>query len=147
MAASGRRIRRFGIRFSSIIKNATEPAVIGKVSPIYFNRVDSRLFGLLIFLNTTQHKFIDIHTTSAPLSRGKLFDGPYDPAGSGLRLLGRFDPPDPIPTTHGREVVPQHLRLMRSCKGDPEIGGGRRGGVLVPENQVFFVAPRGPPGP
>src|SRR3712207_7841534 len=59
-------------------------------SPIYFNMDDSRLFGLLIFLNTTQHKLIDIHTTSAPLSRGKLFDGPYDPAGrSEERRVGK----------------------------------------------------------
>jgi hypothetical protein len=110
------------------------------------NLFDLRLFGLLRFLNATQHIFIDIHTTSAPLSRGKLFDGPCDPAGSGLRLLGRFDPADPIATTHGREVVPQRLRLVRSGKGDPEIGG-TVGSGSGPKIASFTVSPASAPAP
>ena len=62
--------------------------------------------GLLLFLNAAQHIFIDIHATRAPLSRGKLFDGPCDPAGSGIRGLGTIDPAGPIATTDGREVLP-----------------------------------------
>src|SRR4028119_760380 len=104
------------------------------------NLFNLRLFGLLRFLNATQHIFIDIHTTSAPLSRGKLFDGACDPAGPGLRLLGRFDPVDPIATTHGREVVPQRLRLVRSGKGDPEIGRDSRFRLWSQDSEFHCVA-------
>ena len=93
-----------------------------------------------ILMNATQHIFIDIHTTRAPLPRGKLFDGPRDPAGPGFRCLGRIDPAYPIATTDGREVPPQRLRIVGSGKDSPEIGGDCRFRLWSQDSEFHRVA-------
>lgn len=113
---------------------------------IYFDLFDSRPFGLLVLLNATQHEFIDVHATGAPLPRGELFDGPFDPAGSGIGLLGRFDPAHPVETTDGREVVPQGLRLAGSGEGTRR-SAGTVGSGSDPKTASLTVSPARAPAP
>ncbi len=101
---------------------------------------------LLLFLNATQHKFIHIHTTRAPLSRGELFDGPCNPAGPGLRPLGRIDPEDPIATTDGGEVLPQRLRLVGTVRATRR-SAGIVGSGSGPKITSFTVSPASAPAP
>src|SRR2546429_1118694 len=77
---------------------------------------------------------------SSDVCSSDLFDGPCNPAGPGLRSLGRIDPADPIATTDGREVLPQRLRLVGIGKGHREIGGGCRVRGWSPDKEVHPVA-------
>src|SRR5580700_647701 len=110
-------------------------------APFYAARSATRSFRLLVlFLNATQHKFVDVHTTWTPLSRGKLLDGPCDPSGPRLRFLGRFDPADPNATTVGREIRPQRLGLKGSIEGFSEIDRDGRFGLRSQDCELHGVA-------
>ena len=111
------------------------------VALFYAARSARRSFRRLFLIsNAIQHKFVDIHTTRAPLSLGKLLDGPCDPPGPGLGFLGRFDPADPNPASVGRERPPQRLCIVGSIESSSQIDGDGWFGLGSQDGELHSVA-------